>query len=50
MWHSGRQTSRLSGQTKPDSLFKPALLRSETSTASEAFVGEYIYVAYVAFK
>jgi hypothetical protein len=38
MWHLGRQMSHLSVQTKLDSVFKPALLRSETSTTSEYFI------------
>jgi hypothetical protein len=38
--HLGRQMSHLSVQTKLDSFFKPALLRSETSTTSESSVDE----------
>jgi hypothetical protein len=34
-WHLGRQMSHLSVQTELYSFFKPASLRSETSTASE---------------
>jgi hypothetical protein len=33
--HLGKQLSHLSVQTKPDSFFKPALLRSKTSRTSE---------------
>jgi hypothetical protein len=39
-WHLGRQMSRLSVQTKLDSFFKPALLRSETGTTSESSIDE----------
>jgi hypothetical protein len=35
-WNLGRQISHLSVQTKPDSFFKPALLRSKTSTTCES--------------
>jgi hypothetical protein len=39
-WHLGRQMSHLSVQTKLDSFFKPVLLRSKTSTASESSIDE----------
>jgi hypothetical protein len=39
-WHLGRQMSHLSVQTKLDSFFKAALLRSKTSTTSESSVDE----------
>jgi hypothetical protein len=35
-WHLGTQMSHLSVQTKLDSFFRPALLRSKTSTSSES--------------
>jgi hypothetical protein len=35
-WHLGRQMSHLSIQTKLEGFFKPALLRSKTSTTSES--------------
>jgi hypothetical protein len=38
--HLGRQMSDLSIQTRLDSFFKPELLRSETSTTSEASIDE----------
>jgi hypothetical protein len=38
--HLGRQTSHLSIQKKNDSFFKPALLRSKTSTTSESSIDE----------
>jgi hypothetical protein len=38
--HLGKQMSHLPVQTKLDSLFKPAILRSETSTASESCIDE----------
>jgi hypothetical protein len=39
----------LSVQTKLDSLFKPASLRSETSTASESSVDGYMCRGFVVF-
>jgi hypothetical protein len=42
-WHLGRQMSHLSVQIKLDRLFKPALLRSKTGTASESYIDEQIY-------
>jgi hypothetical protein len=43
--------SHLSVQTKlGDSFFKPALLRSETSTTSESSIGEQIYCLFIVFK
>jgi hypothetical protein len=44
-WHLGRRISHLSVQTKLDSFFKPALLRSKTSTTSESFV--FINTTYI---
>jgi hypothetical protein len=41
------QMSRLSVQTKLDSFFKPALLRSKTSTTSESPVGEQKFYLFV---
>jgi hypothetical protein len=39
-WHLGRQTSHLSVQTKLDSFFKPASLRSKTSITSGSSIDE----------
>jgi hypothetical protein len=39
-WHLGRQMSHLSAQKKLDSFFKPALLRSKTSTIPESSLDE----------
>jgi hypothetical protein len=49
-WHLGRQMSHLSVQTKLDSFFKAALLRSETGTTSESPVDEYMYRLFIVFK
>jgi hypothetical protein len=42
--------SDLSVQTEHDSFFRPALLRSETSTTSESSIDEKIYCTFVDFK
>jgi hypothetical protein len=39
-WDLGRQMSHLSVQTKLDSFFRPASLRSETSATSEPSIDE----------
>jgi hypothetical protein len=40
IWHLRREMSHLSVQTKLDSFYKPALLRSKTSTTSESSIDE----------
>jgi hypothetical protein len=39
-WHLGRQMNHFSVQTKLDSFFKPALLRSKASKISESSIDE----------
>jgi hypothetical protein len=41
--------SHLSIQTKLDSLFKPALLRSKTCTISESSIDEKMYCLFIIF-
>jgi cobalamin biosynthesis protein CobD/CbiB len=41
--HTFRKAVQSLVQTQLDSLFKPALLRSETSTVSESSIDEYMY-------
>jgi hypothetical protein len=47
IWHLRRQMSHLSVQTKLDSLFRPASLRSEASTTSESSIDEWICCFYI---
>jgi hypothetical protein len=49
-WHLGRQMNHLSVQTKLDSLFKPALLRSKTNTSSESSIAGSMYCLFTVFK
>jgi hypothetical protein len=42
--------SHLSVQTKPDSLFKPVLLRSKTSASSGASIDEQMYLSFYSFE
>jgi hypothetical protein len=46
MWHLGRQISHLSVQAELDRFFKPALLRSKTSTTSESSIDELSFYSF----